>query len=127
MIISLPGMGRAVARWVNFDRRQVLVMFTLAVVVSLIVDHWKISCLTVLMALCQFSSTCSRLPVSVTPRSRKGEFSIVKPVVGVICRLLGAFPNRAYLVFETFVVRPESDLNLPNIFRMWVSCFVGWL
>ena len=126
-ITSLFGMGRAVARWVNFDRRQVLVMFTLAVVVSLIVDHWKISCLTDLMAFCQLRSRCSRLPVSVTPRSRKGEFSTVKPVVGVICRLSGALPNRAYLVFETFVVRPESVLNWLSMFRMWVSCSVGWL
>ena len=38
-MISLLGSGRAVARWVNFERRQVLVTLTLAVVVNLIVDH----------------------------------------------------------------------------------------
>ena len=39
VIMSLCGSGRAVARWVNFERRQVLTMLTLAVVVSLMVDH----------------------------------------------------------------------------------------
>ena len=38
-IMSLCGSGRAVARWVNFERRQVLIMLTLAVVVSCMVDH----------------------------------------------------------------------------------------
>ena len=126
-MMSLFGEGRAVARWVNFDRRQVLVMFTLAVVVSLIVDHWKISCLTDLMAFCQFRSRCSRFPVSVTPRSLKGAFSSVKPVVGVICRLSGALPNRAYLVLETFVVRPDRVLKSSSMWRMWDSCCVGWV
>ena len=60
----------------NFERRQVFVMLTLAVVVILIVDHWKISCLTPLIAFDQFISRCSRFPVSVIPRSQKGEFSI---------------------------------------------------
>ena len=109
----------------NFERRQVFVMLTLAVVVNLIVDHWKISCLTALIAFDQFISRCSRFPVSVIPRSLKGEFSIENPVVGVICRLSGALPNSAYLVLETFVVRPESALNLSSMSRMWVSCCVG--
>ena len=39
VIMSLCGSGRAVARWLNFERRQVLTMLTLAVVVSLMVDH----------------------------------------------------------------------------------------
>ena len=39
VIISLCGSGRAVAIWVNFEMRQVLTMLTLAVVVSLMVDH----------------------------------------------------------------------------------------
>ena len=43
----------------------------------------------------------------VIPRSLKGEGSIVNPVVGVICRLSGALPKRAYLVLETLVVRPD--------------------
>ena len=38
-IMSLCGSGRAVAKWVNFERRQVLIILTLAVVVSLMVDH----------------------------------------------------------------------------------------
>ena len=127
VIISLLGSGRAVARWVNFESRQVFVTLTLAVVVNLMVDHWKISSLTALIALSQFMSRCLRSPVSVIPRSLKGEFSIVNPVVGVICKSSGALPNRAYLVFETFVVRPESALNLFRMSRMWVNCCVGWL
>ena len=39
VIMSLCGSGRAVARWVNFERRQVLTMLTLAMVVSLMVGH----------------------------------------------------------------------------------------
>ena len=72
-------------------------------------------------------SRCFRSPVSVIPSSLKGEFSIVIPVVGVICWSSGALPNRAYLVLETFVVRPESVLNLLSMSRMWVSCCVGWV
>ena len=127
LVMSLLGVGRAVARWVNLDRRQVLVMLTLAVVVSLMVDHWKISCLTDLMAFCQLRSRCSRSPVSVTPRSLNGELSIVKPVVGVICRSSGALPNRAYFVFETFVARPDRAWKLLSMFRMCVSWCVGCL
>ena len=37
--MSFLGIGRAVARWVNFESRQVLVVLTFAVVVSFIVDH----------------------------------------------------------------------------------------
>ena len=70
-------------------------------------------------------SRCFRSPVSVIPSSLKGEFSIVIPVVGVICRLSGALPNRAYLVLETFVVRPESALNVLSMSRMWDSYCVG--
>merc|ERR1712081_126745 len=124
--MSLLGSGRAVARLANFERRQVSVTLTLAVVVNLIVDHWKISCLTALIALSQFMSRCFRSPVNVIPSSLKG-FSIVNPVVGVICRLSGALPNRAYLVLETFVVRPESALNLLSMSRLSVSCCVGWV
>ena len=102
-------------------------MLTLAVVVNLIVDHWKISCLPALIAFDQFISRCSRSPVIMIPRSLKGEFSIENPVVGVICRLLGALPNSAYLVLETFVVRPDSALKLSSMWRMWVSCCVGWV
>ena len=39
VIMSLCGSGRAVAGWVNCERRQVLTMLTLAMVVSLMVDH----------------------------------------------------------------------------------------
>ena len=46
-------------------------------------------------------------------------------MVGVIFRLSGALPNSVYLVLETFVVRPESALNLSSMCRMWVSCCVG--
>ena len=38
-----------------------------------------------------------------------------------------AFPNRAYFVFETFVVRPDSALNLFRMSSMCVSCCVGWV
>ena len=65
--------------------------------------------------------------MSVIPRSLKGEHSIVNPVVGVICRLSGALPNRAYLVLETFVVRPDRFLKLSSMWRMWDSCCVGWV
>ena len=71
-----------VARWVNFDRRQVLEMLTFAVVVSFMVDHENISSLTALIALCQLMSRCLRSPVSVMPSSLKGEFSMEMPVVG---------------------------------------------
>ena len=83
-IMSLCGSGRAVARWVNFERRQVLIMLTLAVVVSRMVDHWKISSQTALIAFVQFMSRCSRSPVRVIPRSLKGDGSMVNPVVEVI-------------------------------------------
>ena len=46
--------------------------------------------------------------VSSDPRDLKGEGSMVNPVVGVICRLSGALPKRAYLVLETLVERPDS-------------------
>ena len=84
VMMSLCGSGRAVARWVNFEKRQVLMIFTLAVVVRRMVDHWKISSRTALMALVQFISRCSRSPVRVMPSSLKGAGSIVKPVKGVI-------------------------------------------
>ena len=63
----LLGSGRAVARWVNLDSRQVLIMFTFAVVVRRMVDHWKISNRTALMALVQFISRWLRSPVRVMP------------------------------------------------------------
>ena len=50
--------------------------------------------------------------MSVIPRSLKGEHSIVNPVVGVICRLLGALPKRAYLVLETLVEFPDSFFKI---------------
>merc|ERR1711954_306995 len=84
VIMSLRGRGRVVARWVNFERRQVLIMLTLAVVVSRMVDHWKISSRTALIAFVQFISRCSRSPVRVMPRSLNGDGSMVNPVVGVI-------------------------------------------
>ena len=68
-----------------------------------------------MIAFDQFITRCSTSPVSVIPRSLKGEFSIVNPVVGVICRLSGALPNSAYLVLETFVVRPDSALKLSSM------------
>ena len=80
-----------------------------------------------MIAFDQLISRCSRSPVSVIPRSLKGERSIVNPVVGVICRLSGALPNRAYLVLETFVVRPDSVSKLSSMWRMWDSCCVGWV
>merc|ERR1712082_477853 len=81
VMMSLCGSGRAVARWVNLERRQVLIMFTFAVVVRCMVDHWKISSRTALMALVQFTSRWSRSPVRVIPSSLKGDGSIEKPVV----------------------------------------------
>ena len=67
VIMSLLGSGTAVARWVSFEIIQVFVTLTLAVVVNLIVVHWKISCLTALIALCQLMSRCFKFPVSVIP------------------------------------------------------------
>ena len=58
----------------------------------------------------------------VIPKSLKGEGSIVNPVVGVICRLLGALPKRAYLVLETLVERPNRFLKSLSMWRMWNSC-----
>merc|ERR1712115_356474 len=84
VMISLCGSGRAVARWVNLERRQVLMMFTFALVVRRMMDHWKISSRTALMALVQFTSRCSKSPVRVIPSSLKGDGSIEKPVEGVI-------------------------------------------
>ena len=98
-------------------------ILTFAVVVSLMVDHWKISCLTDFIALCQMMSRFLRSPVRVIPSNLKGVFSMEMPVVGVISWSSGAFLKKAYLVFETFAVRPE---NLFRISRMWVSCCVGW-
>ena len=37
-----------------------------------------------------------------------------------------AFPKRAYLVFRTFVFRPDRTLNLLSILRISVSCASGW-
>ena len=72
------------AKWVNFDKRHVLVMLTFAVVVSLMVDQEKISSLTEFIALFQLMSKCLRSPVRVMPSSLKGEFSMEMPVEGVI-------------------------------------------
>ena len=58
----------------------------------------------------------------VIPRGLKREVSIVNPVEGVICRLSGALPKRAYLVLETLVERPDSFLKLSSMWRMWDSC-----
>ena len=63
----------------------------------------------------------------VIPKSLKGEGSMVNLVVGVICRLSGVFPKRAYLVLETLVERPDSFLKSSSMWRMWESCWVGWL
>ena len=52
-----------VAIWVNFERRQVLVIFTLAVVVSFMVDQAPISVFIALIAFSQFRSSLSRFPV----------------------------------------------------------------
>ena len=57
------GRGRMVAIWVNFERRQVLVIFTLAVVVSFMVDQAPISVFIALIAFSQFTSSLSRFPV----------------------------------------------------------------
>ena len=63
----------------------------------------------------------------VIPKSLKGDDSILNPVVGVICRLSGALPKRAYLVLETLVERPDRFLKLSSMWRMWDSCCVGWV
>merc|ERR1712081_107075 len=98
-------------------------MFTFAVVVRRMVDHWKISNRTALMALVQFISRWLRSPVRVMPNSLKGAGSIEKPVVGVIWRSSGAFPKRAYLVLETLVARPDSFLKSSSTRRM----LFGWV
>ena len=79
-------------------------MLTLAVVVSLMVDHWKISCLTDLIAFDQLISRCSRSPVSVIPRSLKGEFSIVNPVVGITKQCIFGFGDICGEARECFEV-----------------------
>ena len=70
------------ARCVNFERRQVLVILTFAVDVSLMVDNWKISCLTDFIALCHLMSRFLRSPVRVIPSDLKGVFSMEMPVEG---------------------------------------------
>ena len=62
-LVCFGGSGKMVAMWVNFDRRQTLVMLTLAVLESLSVDQAPISDLIAFMALSQFSCNLSRFPV----------------------------------------------------------------
>ena len=62
-LISLLGRGKIVAIWVNLDRRQILVILTLAETDNLVVDQIPISVLTELIAFRQLSSNWSRLPV----------------------------------------------------------------
>ena len=57
------GRGKIVAICVIFDRRQALVMFTLAVVDSFVEDHIPISVLMAFMARSQFMSDESKLPL----------------------------------------------------------------
>ena len=49
----------------------------------------------------------------------------MNPVSGVMCGESVAFPKRAYLVFKTFVFRPDKALNLVRILRISVSCASG--
>ena len=52
-----------VAMWVNFDKRHVFVILTLAVLESFNVDQAPISDLMAFIALSQFSSSLSRFSV----------------------------------------------------------------
>ena len=70
-LICFEGRGKIVAMWVNLESRQVLVMFTLAVVVSFMVDQAPISDLTALMAFSQFRSSLSSSPMRYMHRYHK--------------------------------------------------------
>ena len=60
---SFLGSGSMVAIWVSLESRQVLVMFTLAVVVSFRVDQRPISVFLDFMAFSQLMSSLSSCPV----------------------------------------------------------------
>ena len=62
-LVCFGGRGRMVAMWVNFDKRHVFVILTLAVLESFNVDQAPISDLMAFIALSQFSSSLSRFPV----------------------------------------------------------------
>ena len=77
---SFEGRGRIVAICVNFARRHVLVMFTLAVIESLVVDQIPISVFMAFIAFSQFKSNLSRFPVKYIPKSLNGLGSMEKLV-----------------------------------------------
>ena len=98
-LICFEGRGKIVAMWVNLESRQVLVMFTLAVVVSFMVDQAPISDLTALMAFSQLRSSFSSSPVRYMPRSLKGLGSRENPVLLAISgESLGVLDEQVYVV-----------------------------
>ena len=112
-----------VAMWVILDRRHALVMFTFAVVDSFVEDHAPISILMALIAFSQLMSNLSRLPFRYIPSSLKGSVSQVTFVSLLISGESTALPNRAYLVLETLVSKPDNSLKFSRIlriFRSWV-------
>ena len=122
MVLGL-GRGSMVAIWVTLDNRQALVIFTFAVVDSFVEDHIPISVLMALMSFSQLMSKLSRLPFKYIPSSLKGSVSQVTLVSLVMSGESIAFPNRAYLVLDTLVFRPDRDLKFSRIFRIsrsWV-------
>ena len=121
------GRGKIVAMWVNLESRQVLVILTLAVDVSFMVDQAPISDLTALMAFSQFRSSLSSSPVRYMPRSLKGLGSRENPVLLAISGESFMLPNRAYFVFSTLVFRPDNFLNPLRILRISVSWDSGWV
>ena len=87
----------------NFASRHVLVIFTLAVVESFVVDQIPISVFIAFIAFSQFRSSLSKFQVKYIPKSLNGLGSMEKPVRASISGWSMAFPNRAYFVLSTFV------------------------
>ena len=68
-------------------------------------------------------SNLSRLPFRYIPSSLKGSVSQVTFVSLLISGESTALPNRAYLVLETLVSKPDNSLKFSRIlriFRSWV-------
>ena len=98
-------------------------MFTFAVVDSFVDAHAPISILIALIAFSQLMFNLSRLPFKYIPSNLKGSVSQVIFVALLISGESLALPNRAYLVLETLVSRPDNSLKLSRIFRIsrsWV-------
>ena len=100
---SFFGRGKMVAMCVSLESKHVLVMLTFAVVDNLVVDQTPISVFIAFIAFCQLMSRLSKFPVRYMPSSLKGFGSREKPVMFSMSGSLIVCPNRAYVVFNTFV------------------------